>query len=301
MNRDAEWKPSRWDVEKEAASFGRKYSTEEETERIKIHYDFPPEFLNAVTGGEWNVYSSNVWEGAASETESQVRKLDLLARLMDLRPGQRILEVGCGQGGPLVYFAKQRGVTGVGLDITPSQMQYAERRIKEHGVDVSVHLSHWRDFEDPELFDAVYTDEVIVHFHDLAGFFEKVKLLLKPGGRMLNKELHYTGSESKKITRGTVFINKIYGETGNYRTLHEELALLDHAGFTLEEIQQIPLSNYKKTVESWLANMRQHRQELERLVGADYYRRYRTYLMLCSRMFGRPLMTIDVVVARSPE
>ena len=175
----------------------------------------------------------------------------------------------------MVYLAKQWGVTGVGLEISPIQKQYAERRVREHGVQLSVHESHWRDFEDADLFDAVYTDEVIVHFHDVAGFFEKVKLLLKPGGLMLNKELHYTGSESKKITRGSVYINKIFGETGNYRTLHEELALLDHAGFTLEEIQQIPLLNYKKTVESWLANMRQHRQELERLVGADYYRRVR--------------------------
>ena len=59
------------------------------------------------------------------------------------------------------------------------------------------------------------------------------------------------------------------------------------------------LANYKKTAEDWLANMRQHRQELENLVGADYYRRFRTYLMLVSRMISGDLMTLDVVGARA--
>lgn len=300
MNQTSNGNPGGWDQERAAAQFDRSYSQEEEIARTQVHYDHPPEFLNSITGGEWNVYSANIWEGANNDTESQVTKLDLMARLMDLQPGQRVLEVGCGQAGPLVYMAKHRGVTGVGLDITPMQKEYAERRVREQGADVSIHLSHWRDFEDEEGFDAVYTDEVIVHFNDLSGYFDKVKRLLKPGGRMVNKELHFAGSQSRQITRGSAFINEIYGETGNYRTLHEELALVDQAGFTLETHQQIPMSNYRQTIRAWLSNMRQNRQELEGLVGADHYHRFRTYLMICGRMFAGTSMTVDVVASRSP-
>lgn len=300
MDRAARHRRGPRDVEGVAASFRSSYSTEEDVHRTNVHYEQPPEFFTTITGGEWNVYSCNIWDGACSETESQLRKLDLLARLMGLRPGQRILDVGCGWAGPLVYLAKRYGIRGVGLTISPTQKRYADRLIREHGVDVEVRECHWRDYEDAEMFDAVYTDEVIVHFSDLSGFFERVKALLKPGGRMLNKELHFASGQYKRVTRGADFVDAIYGGTGNYRTLHEELAILDQAGIILERIEQIPLVNYQKTAESWLGNMRSHRQELEKLVGTDYYHRFRTYLMIARRIFGGDSMTIDVVVGRRP-
>ena len=94
-------------VEEEASSawqgYTRAYSVDEDMARTNTHYDLPAEFFATFTGGEWNTYSCNLWEDAASETESQERKLDLLAQLMDLQPGQRVLDVGSGWGGPLVY------------------------------------------------------------------------------------------------------------------------------------------------------------------------------------------------------
>jgi cyclopropane fatty-acyl-phospholipid synthase-like methyltransferase len=167
---------------------------------------------------------------------------------------------------------------------------------------VEVHECHWRDFEDADRFDAVFTDEVIVHFGDLQGFFEQVRKLLKPDGLMLNKELHFVTSHVKQLTRSMIFLNKIYGETGHYRTLHEELALLDQTGFMLERIEQIPLANYQKTADGWLANMQRHRSRLEEVVGAEHYQRFRTYLRIVRKMHGsaRPPMTLDVVAARSP-
>ena len=100
-----------------------------------------------------------------------------------------------------------------------------------------------------------------------------------------------------------IFINKIFGETGNYRMLHEELAILDQAGFTLDRIDQIPASDYVKTVHGWLENMQRHRTELEALVGPEYFRRFRTFLRLARQAHrsSRPPMALDVVVATSPD
>ena len=72
-----------------------------------------------------------------SKSQAQEQKLDLLATLLQLRPGQRILDVGCGWGGPLVYLAETYGVRGVGLTLSPAQREYAERRVREHDVDVA--------------------------------------------------------------------------------------------------------------------------------------------------------------------
>src|SRR5205823_4876414 len=70
----------------------QRYSNQEDAARTNIHYEQPREFFYAITGGEWNVYSCNLWTDATTDTESQEAKLDLLARLMELKPGQRILD-----------------------------------------------------------------------------------------------------------------------------------------------------------------------------------------------------------------
>ena len=166
-------------------------TVDEDRQRTNIHYEQPVEFFYALTGGDWNVYSANLWTGAQTQTESQERKLDLLAEMMELRPGMRILDVGCGWGGPLTYLSKKYGVRGVGLTLSALQKGAADERIAAHGVDVAVVESHWKEYQDDEPFDAVFTDEVIVHFFDLGDFFRKVYGLLRDGGLMLNKELHF--------------------------------------------------------------------------------------------------------------
>lgn len=87
-------------------------TTEEDHTRTNLHYEQPPEFFQRITGGEWNVYSCNLWDRARTDTESQEAKLDLLAELMELRSGQRILDIGCGWAGPLTYLCKTYGVRG---------------------------------------------------------------------------------------------------------------------------------------------------------------------------------------------
>ncbi len=293
-------KRAEWDVADHQDGFWRSYSTEEDKARINSHYDRPAEFFTTLTGGEWNVYSCNLWEGAQTDTESQERKLDLCASLLDLRPGERVLDVGCGWGGPLVYLAKRYGVTGIGITPSPRQAEHANRRALAYGVPVAFQVRHWREVEEPASFDAVYSDEVIVHFSDLGGFFEKARGLLKPGGRMLNKELHFASSRFMQVTRGMVFINKLAGETGYYRTLHDELNLLDRAGFDIVRIEQMALSDYQRTLDGWLANMRESQEQLEALVGAEDVRRFRTYLKVSRKSHGGPSMTLDLVLARSP-
>jgi cyclopropane-fatty-acyl-phospholipid synthase len=277
------------------------YTREEDRRRTNVHYEQPVEFFTTLTGGAWNVYSCNLWSEAATETDSQVAKLDLLAARLRLRPGMRILDVGCGWGGPLAYLASTYGVEGVGLTLSPTQRAAAEERAAGHGVDVTILERHWKDFEDDRPFDAVYTDEVIVHFNDLGGFFEKVRDLLAPGGRMLNKELHYVHRRYAEMTRAMSFINEIYGSTGNYRTLADELVLVGEAGFDIELVEQLPLEHYQRTVDHWLANLKANRERLEDLVGRATYRRFLTYLRLAHHIIPTSRMTLDIVVARKPE
>lgn len=281
------------------SGYPRAATAQEDVERTNAHYDLPPEFFLTLTGGRWNCYSSNLWDGATTETESQERKLDILAELMQLRPGQRVLDVGCGWGGSLVYLAGRYGVRGVGLMLSTPQLMYAQERARSEGVDVEFKVCHWRDFEDSEAFDAVYTDEVIVHFRDMLGYFQKVRSLLRQRGVMLNKEAHFASRRYFRPTAAGLVVSDIFEESGSYGLLHDELALVDQAGFALERTVPIPLRNYAKTLAAWQENLRRSRDRLEELVGPEQYRRYQRYLRMGSRITAGPWMTLDVVLSRA--
>lgn len=274
------------------------YSKEEYKERTNLHYEQPPEFFFPILGGEWQVYSCNLWERATNDTESQEEKLDLFARLLELRPGQRILDVGCGWGGPLAYLCKTYGVSGVGLNLSPTQRRVAQQRAAEHSVDVQIHECNWEDFQDEQGFDAVYTDEAIVHFANLGQFFGKVHSLLRPAGRMLHKECHFTSSNyNRQLTRANVFHHEIFGLTGSYRTLADELTLIDQNNFEVRTIHQIDLEHYRRTADRWLSNMHEHKEQLQALVGEEYYRQFRAYLKIVRRTFSGTKMTLDAIVS----
>src|SRR5258708_6711896 len=96
------------------------YPIQEEIERVNVHYEQDPQFYYWTTGGEWNVYSSQIWANEQTTmAEAQEAKVDLMAQCMGLQPGMRLMDVGCGWGGPLTYLCKKYGVSGVGLTLSP--------------------------------------------------------------------------------------------------------------------------------------------------------------------------------------
>lgn len=272
---------------------------QEDEERSRYHYQQDAEFYYLQTGGDWNVYSCLYWpEEQATGTEAQTAKLDILARMMNLQPGMRILDVGCGWGGPLVYLCEKYGVTGVGITVTPSQRDAAEQRARKHGVDAQFHTVHWQNFHDEQGFDAIYSDEVIVHFHDLQGFFEHSWTLLKPKGMMVHKELHFTHERYMKLDRTGDHIYKVFGSAGTYRLLGEELLMLNNSNFEMIELFHIPLSHYRRTVDFWLANMFTHKTRMRELVGEQFYSDYRKYLKIVRWLMNTNTFSLDIVASR---
>jgi cyclopropane-fatty-acyl-phospholipid synthase len=275
------------------------YSVAEDGERTNVHYEQPPEFFTIITGGRWHVYSCNLWDDdTADDTAAQEAKLELVAELAGLRAGMRLLDVGCGWAGPLTYLCTRHDLDGVGLTLSPTQKAAADERIRNEGARAEVQLAHWQDYAPAQPFDAVYTDEVIVHFNDLGGFFQRCHEMLTAGGVMVNKELHLKHPRFARLERGGEFVSEIYGDTGNYRTLSEELALAGRAGFDVERVHHVERRHYEATIDHWLHNMHTNRGRLVALVGEEHYRAFRTYLKLARRIQRN--MTLDVVVCRKP-
>lgn len=283
-----------------ARNLYQSYNFDEEVDRIAYHYEVAPEFFKRVTGGEWNVYSCSMWEEGFSLTQAQEKKLDEFARLMDLKSGMRILDVGCGWGGPLVYLCNKYGVSGHGITISPMAIPVAEERARKYGVNATFEVVHWKNLRSLQQFDCIYSDEVIVHFNDLDGFFKKANQLLKPGGVMVNKELHFRHSRHKHaLDKLSQHINKVYAYTGNYRTLRDELALLDRNAFQLEEIVDIPIADYKKTIgEHWVKNLNDNRRELEVMTSAQHVKDFKLYLRGICKIFSAEVFGLHIVSSR---
>jgi cyclopropane-fatty-acyl-phospholipid synthase len=276
------------------------------------------EFFTRVLGGEWHLYSTHVLDGNETETASQEAKLDLLAGLMQLRPGARVLDVGCGWGGSLTYLAKRYGVSGVGISLVPQQCEYAARRAQRHGVELDFRPSHWADFVADTPFDAVMTSGVVVHFPSLGDYFSRATEWLRPGGLLLNEEMHLRSAdighdEVARSSRSMAFLDEVrkkgreaggrlvVEEEGTYVTLDEETDALRQAGFEVERVVPLSMTDYQKTVERWVDNCLRQRAELTALTSDDVYRWYRTYFRLFRRLIDDRTMQLDVVLARLPQ
>ncbi|MGB8647370.1 MAG: class I SAM-dependent methyltransferase [Anaerolineae bacterium] len=276
----------------------RTYELDEDVRRIDYHYERPPEFFYLITGGEWNAYSCSLWQEGFTMTQAQERKFDLYAEMLELKPGMKIMDVGAGWGGPLVYLCQKYGCTGIGITTSPIQADAARARAKKHGVDVEMLVTHWENLPEIETVDAILTDEVIVHFHNLGGFFAKAHRLLRPGRMMVNKELHFASTQYTKLDRVGEAIFRAYDFTGNYIPLWRELQLLDENCFKLERIVDIPMSQYWQTMDEWLKNCFEHREQLKALTSPEHYKEFRLYLKAARVAFTSGQQQLHMVAAR---
>ena len=134
----------------------RSHSRRRDRAAIGHHYDVGNDFYRLVLGPSL-VYSCAVFNSPEDTLEqAQANKLELICRKLDLHDGQRLLDVGCGWGGLLIYAATHHGVRGVGITISKQQADLARRRVIEAGLGgrVEIRLQDYREVSDGP-FDAI--------------------------------------------------------------------------------------------------------------------------------------------------
>src|SRR5690606_19997397 len=152
------------------------------------HYDLGNDLFEAMLGKRL-VYSCGYWREAGDLDAAQEAKLDLVCRKLELRPGMRVLDIGCGWGEALKYAATRYGVSGVGVTISREQAEYARRLCAD--LPVEIRLQDYRDLD--ERFDAVFSIGMFEHVgvRNYRAFFETAHRCLFRDGLLL---LHTIGS-----------------------------------------------------------------------------------------------------------
>ena len=281
---------------------GRKHSRDRDARSVSHHYDVGNDFYRLVLGPSL-VYSCAYWAeppGAAyTLDEAQRDKLELICAKLGLRPGMRLLDVGCGWGSLLLHAAGEHGVSAVGVTVSREQAGLARRRVAGAGlVDrVEVRLQDYRDVADGP-YDAIASVGMAEHvgLAGLAGYARGLVGLLGPGGRLLNHAISSVRAQPDRPDRRPTFIGRYIFPDGEVLPLSATLDALERAGAEVRDTEALR-EHYALTLRAWTANLQGSWARAEREVGAGRARTWLLYLAAAALAFERGGLTVHQVVA----
>lgn len=259
---------------------GKRHSKERDARAVRHHYDVSNEFFELFLGPTM-VYSCAIWRDGEMKTleQAQEEKLDTVARKLQLKEGERVLDVGCGWGGFPLWAATKYGADVVGITLSPPQAEKARQRAEAAGVAdrVDIRVMDYRDLPAlGEKFDAIASIGMVEHVgaSQIEVYAETLAGLLDSGGRLLNHgitRLRHSDAEAGAFSERYVFPDAA--------PLHlsRNLLALERAGFVTRHVEDFGM-DYARTLKHWAENLDANLEEATRLAGPERIRVWRLYL-----------------------
>jgi cyclopropane-fatty-acyl-phospholipid synthase len=259
---------------------GRRHSKARDAAAISHHYDVSNAFYRLVLGPSLT-YSCAVWHDPDDTLEAaQANKYELICRKLDLRPGMRLLDVGCGWGGMVMHAAQNHGVQAVGITISRQQAELAEKRVAEAGLSdqVQIRVQDYREVADGP-YDGVSSIGMFEHVGEarLAEYFECLRRLVRPEGRLLNHGISRPARSEKARLPRRSFINRYVFPDGELHEVGRVVSITQDAGFEVRHVESLR-EHYALTLRRWVANLEAHWDEAVAEVGAPRARVWRLYM-----------------------
>jgi cyclopropane-fatty-acyl-phospholipid synthase len=265
----------------------RRNSKGKARENIAFHYDLGNDFYSAWLDPSMT-YSSALF-GSPSETleEAQARKIRALLDRLQLKPGQRLLEIGCGWGSLAEIAARDYGVEVVGLTLSSEQKAFADARMKEGGLnDVSIQLLDYRDVQGE--FDAVASVEMVeaVGQDYWPAYLHTIARVLKPNGRAALQLISIREELFDSYAASADFIQTYIFPGGMLISEPRFQAIADLAGLSWHDRKGFGL-DYAETLKRWRVNFDAAVEEGRLPTGFDenFHDLWRYYLMYCEGGF----------------
>jgi cyclopropane-fatty-acyl-phospholipid synthase len=263
---------SRWAI-------GKRHSKGRDANAISHHYDVSNRFYEWVLGPSMAYTCACYPTADASLEEAQEHKFDLVARKLGLRPGMRLLDVGCGWGGMVMHAAREYGVKALGVTLSDQQAAWAQRAIEDAGLSGLAEVRHldYRDVEGTG-FDAVSSIGLTEHIgkRQLPGYFSFLLGKLRPGGRLLNHCITRPDNSEPAARKGG-FINRYVFPDGELEGPGYLISLMHDAGFEVRHEENLR-EHYAMTLAGWCANLDAHWDEAVAEVGQGTARVWRLYM-----------------------
>jgi cyclopropane-fatty-acyl-phospholipid synthase len=239
---------------------GMRHNKKRDAEAIHHHYDVSNRFYELVLGPSMT-YTCAVFPNADSTLEeAQFEKYDLIARKLDLKPGQRLLDIGCGWGGMVRHAAKHYGVKVLGVTLSREQAAWAQEEIKRQGLDhlAEVRFMDYRDVTETN-FDAISSIGLTEHIgvRNYASYFGFLNDHLKVGGRLLNHCI--TRPHNKTMSTGA-FIDRYVFPDGELTGVGRITVAAQDAGLEVRHVENLR-EHYALTLKGWCDNLVDHWDE----------------------------------------
>jgi cyclopropane-fatty-acyl-phospholipid synthase len=269
----------------EARLHGRRHSRERDAAAISFHYDVGNDFYRMVLGPSMT-YSCAVWKSADGTLEdAQAEKYDLVCRKLALRPGMRLLDVGCGWGGMVQHAARHYGVKAVGVTLSHAQAQAAQRATEEQGLSdlVEIRVQDYRDVDGT--YDAISSIGMFEHvgLAKLGEYFRSLHRLLVPGGRLLNHGIsHPPRKRSRFARRG--FIERYVFPDGELHEIGSVVTRMQVSGFEVRHVEGLR-EHYALTLRKWVANLEANWDAAVAEAGVGRARVWRLYMAASAVLF----------------
>jgi cyclopropane-fatty-acyl-phospholipid synthase len=258
---------------------GRRHSRGRDATAISHHYDVSNTFYEWVLGPSMAYTCACYPHPGASLEQAQEYKFDLVARKIGLAPGMRLLDVGCGWGGMVMHAARKYQVRALGVTLSEQQALWAQRAIKEAGLEDLAEVRHLDYREVTETgFDAVSSIGLTEHIGkaQLPGYFSFLYGKLNPGGRLLNHCITRPDNRGPaRVTDG--FIYRYVFPDGELEGPGCLVSQMHDAGFEVRHSENLR-EHYALTLAAWCANLDEHWQEAVADVGDATARVWRLYM-----------------------
>lgn len=296
--------------EARVARKGRMHSKGRDAAAISHHYDVGNDFYALVLGPSM-VYSCAVWppdgagQSAGAKPEdgldaAQEAKLDLVCRKLGLRPGMRVLDVGCGWGSFAMHAAARYGVSVVGVTLSTEQAALARKRAADAGLTdrVEIRVQDYRDVGDGP-FDAISSIGMSEHVGraQTPAYAAALFGLLRPGGRLLNHAISWNAGPTSPDPDS--FIPRYVFPDGEMISLGEMVSALETARFEVLDVEALR-RHYALTLRAWVSRLEQNWEQAVRLAGEGRARVWRLYMAASAIGFENGLTGVNQVLVRRP-
>jgi cyclopropane-fatty-acyl-phospholipid synthase len=288
---------------------------------ISHHYDVGNEFYELVLGPSL-VYSCAVWtDPSISLEQAQTNKLDLVCRKLDLQPGQRLLDVGCGWGSMVLHAAQHYGVKAVGITLSTEQAERATKRVHDAGLSdrIEIRVQDYRDVTDGP-FDAISSIGMFEHVgrKRMEQYLRDLHALLVPEGRLLNHAISRPGypqpdtviGNSRQLARRlanaigsdhtskvqSALIERYVFPDGELHEVGVLISMMQENGFEVRHVESLR-EHYDLTLQRWVRNLEANWDEAVRLVGEGRARVWLLYMAASAVNFRLGGVQIEQVLA----
>lgn len=285
---------------------GRLHTRRRDAAAISHHYDVGNDFYALVLGASM-VYSCAVWgEGSyvdnaglpAGLDGAQKAKLDLVCRKLGLKPGMRVLDVGCGWGSFALHAARQYNVTVVGVTLSSEQAILARKRAADAGLteNIDIRVQDYRDITDGP-FDAISSIGMSEHVgrDQTPHYVEALHGLLRPGGRLLNHAISWNAGRTKPDPDS--FIPRYVFPDGEMLSLGEMVTALESGGFEVLDVEALR-QHYALTLRAWVRRLEANWDDAVRLTSPGRARVWRLYMASSALGFETGLTGVNQVLVQ---